>query len=372
MKIRTDFVTNSSTYCSAEIVIDNPVLLEILQKYKDLDLIYSANSGIYIGEIPPLPDYLKGALEKSTKTPAICYIRELDSVSIPCQVPQNLCEVISNIADFINDNDGINGGEEILAALCAELESKKEQINNSFIAVKWVYVNSTNEHDEDYVGRVESNYEFDFNRAKGEKYYYFAKSEYSDNDEIEDDEILHEHLEINRRKVKDLNRTLQVPNSISPSHMDIEIDNPVLFDILQQYKDKGLFKKNDIPIQMGTGGKNLKGLAFAAKYGEGQFSFMFAPQSLDEVLDCIIKIMDEEITRSTPADTDQKLFSQMKDEMHLQQQEIKDAYQRVDWDAAQPIVGREPKAGDECEWKFHYDPINGVSLDITLVRIKDE
>ena len=34
MKMRTDFVTNSSSYSTAEVVIDNPVLLEILQKYK--------------------------------------------------------------------------------------------------------------------------------------------------------------------------------------------------------------------------------------------------------------------------------------------------------------------------------------------------
>ena len=35
MKIRTNFVTNSSSYSSTEIKIDNPVLLEILKKYKE-------------------------------------------------------------------------------------------------------------------------------------------------------------------------------------------------------------------------------------------------------------------------------------------------------------------------------------------------
>ena len=36
MKIRTNFVTNSSSYSSAEIKIDNPVLLEILKKYNEV------------------------------------------------------------------------------------------------------------------------------------------------------------------------------------------------------------------------------------------------------------------------------------------------------------------------------------------------
>lgn len=34
MKLRTGFVTNSSSYSSAEVHIENPLLIEILQKYK--------------------------------------------------------------------------------------------------------------------------------------------------------------------------------------------------------------------------------------------------------------------------------------------------------------------------------------------------
>ncbi len=49
MKIRTDFVTNSSSYTSACIVIDNPVLLEILQKYKDLGVFDNARPCFSIG-----------------------------------------------------------------------------------------------------------------------------------------------------------------------------------------------------------------------------------------------------------------------------------------------------------------------------------
>lgn len=36
MKIHTDFVTNSSSVSTVEIVIDNPMLLEILLRYKDM------------------------------------------------------------------------------------------------------------------------------------------------------------------------------------------------------------------------------------------------------------------------------------------------------------------------------------------------
>ncbi len=36
MKFRTGFVTNSSSYSTAEVKIDNPVLLAILKKYKEV------------------------------------------------------------------------------------------------------------------------------------------------------------------------------------------------------------------------------------------------------------------------------------------------------------------------------------------------
>ena len=36
MKIRTDFVTNSSSSNSTEIMVDNPVLLGILSRYQDM------------------------------------------------------------------------------------------------------------------------------------------------------------------------------------------------------------------------------------------------------------------------------------------------------------------------------------------------
>ena len=47
MKIRTDFVTNSSSESSVEVFIDNPVLLEILQKYKDLGLFIEDGERAY-------------------------------------------------------------------------------------------------------------------------------------------------------------------------------------------------------------------------------------------------------------------------------------------------------------------------------------
>ena len=67
MKIRTNFVTNSSSVSTTEVVIDNLVLLEILAKYQQLgtfDEVFSFNIG-------SIDSYHWPESKIKTKTPAI-------------------------------------------------------------------------------------------------------------------------------------------------------------------------------------------------------------------------------------------------------------------------------------------------------------
>ena len=104
MKIRTDFVTNSSGSNTVEIIIDNPFLLDILQKYKETGL-FTENSDafygydIYIGS-SSLHSYLN--LEEYTRTPAISIsINDefLGGYNIPVSL-EDVLDVLIEILDY--------------------------------------------------------------------------------------------------------------------------------------------------------------------------------------------------------------------------------------------------------------------------------
>ena len=68
MKIRTDFVTNSSSTGNILVLIDNPLLLEILMKYKEMGLFDENKMYFKIGSRTK-EEYLQG----KTNTPAFFY-----------------------------------------------------------------------------------------------------------------------------------------------------------------------------------------------------------------------------------------------------------------------------------------------------------
>jgi hypothetical protein len=120
MKIRTDFVTNSSSYCSAYIVIDNPTLLEILQKYKDLGVFANAETIFEIGSYKnlakksdsvyghySLTDYevaVRSYGEKTTKTPAF-FCSESDNPPYDVGSPDSLVDVLAHLIEVIGWED---------------------------------------------------------------------------------------------------------------------------------------------------------------------------------------------------------------------------------------------------------------------------
>lgn len=182
MKIRTDFVTNSSSYSSAEIMIENPVLLDILARYRDegiFDVDY-LEVKIGCGEFmaPPgvnLNDYLPEEKLGFSKTPAIyCFIEE-GGLEPPC----SLDEMISSIIELIKYDDPYQKiDEQALAELEEELIQKKEDIKQSYSKVFWEYYHTTNEeHGYPVNGSVNKTTTFLFDQKNGERNRFVAKND---------------------------------------------------------------------------------------------------------------------------------------------------------------------------------------------------
>lgn len=198
MKIRTDFVTNSSSYSSAEIVIDNPVMLEILKKYKEKGLeggYFNIGSYDLNGDIGPFPD------EDTAITPAFIFYEE-DAISIDhTYIPKHLDEAMDLVIRILGNElwETNNFNADIYTQMINELDQKRNDILNAYNSVKWVLEDSTNEHDEDYEGYITDIHSFKFEQANGEEYNHKKVGESFDK---KTQIILDEEHIINGRKIK--------------------------------------------------------------------------------------------------------------------------------------------------------------------------
>ena len=166
MRIRTDFVTNSSSYNTVEVIIDNPVLLEILQKYKDMGLFGDNDPIIGIGIYEStcrlgIPYHNGGDI----RTPAFYYFEsEVDGepgLHLSYGAPNSLEAVLGYIISLMDD------GEEYLdanvfAQLEDELSQRKDEINSAYSSVSW----ENQQFGDD--GTIE--YDFNFDPVNGEHY----------------------------------------------------------------------------------------------------------------------------------------------------------------------------------------------------------
>ena len=194
MKIRTVFVTNSSSYSGTEVVIDNPVLLEILQRYKEMgvftgdELLYEIGS--YGTNFPPS--------EGDTKTPAFFCSAEVCDYS---STPGSLYEVLESMIEIMDDCDG-KYEDDLYDPMKEELHNRKDEIVNGFISVKWIRGSSSNEHDEDYNGYIEEEDEFFYDRTNGEESHYKKYTGNGSDDRMGYGVILEENHIINGEKIK--------------------------------------------------------------------------------------------------------------------------------------------------------------------------
>lgn len=157
-------------------------------------------------------------------------------------------------------------------------------------------------------------------------------------------------------------RTDFVTNSSSWVTAEVVIDNPILLEVLQRYKEKGVFKSEELYFDVGmlsdpfVESSEIKSPVFSywVNTEDGPTSH---PESLDQVLETIIEVMDGGGNLKL---YDKKLYEQMKLELINRKKEIDSAYLLVKWVGEISLWGGEESEGDSSRaWKFYYDPERG-------------
>ena len=165
MKIRTDFVTNSSSSNTTEVVIDNPVLLVILQKYKDMGLFGNHAPIFGIGSYDSSVEQQSSSSElRQIQTPAFYFYEgsghdEYDwngLTDVVWGTPESLEDVVEKI---INILEGIKSeflDEGLGDSMIEELRLKNEEILKGYENVEWNY-ESIGDHVEKSTYRYDKN-----------------------------------------------------------------------------------------------------------------------------------------------------------------------------------------------------------------------
>ena len=128
MKIRTGFVTNSSSYASACVSIQSRELIELLKEYEDV----VGPSGSFIGSI-----------EKDTFTD---YWDEGETGSWEENVPKTLNEVLDKFIDGLREQSDYRDPpekKERLQSLIKVLEDQKQELTASIQKVEWWHNNES-------------------------------------------------------------------------------------------------------------------------------------------------------------------------------------------------------------------------------------
>lgn len=205
MKIRQDFVTNSSSSCSIALTTENPVLLEILQRYKEQGAFGSAGTTFGVGEYTNVPFGFTGIgyfdPDLKTQSPAFSFSEGFENEDlfyalVAPDFPKNLEEVLSIIVKIMDYSEGykhrVDGStildlcqydKALFKKLIRELKDRKDEIVKAFTQVYCKVYEDNSE--EDCASRYLS-FEYDLTngaRINVEEDYRGEDEDYYDDDE---------------------------------------------------------------------------------------------------------------------------------------------------------------------------------------------
>jgi len=222
MKIRTDFVTNSSSYSTAEVIIDNPLLLEILQKYKDLGTFVVDDPVFFMGNLEEsMHEDLVNDFQFSTDTPLLVSNPDADYYDFWNDVPYQLSEIVGSILYCIQEGRKVND-ENLFEQMTRELEEKREEILLAFRKAVWKYEDSDNEGEEyEYDGYLTDTKLFVFDPKTGEQLVVKTEAGPGEDEEIEEGFVFKEKRTINGEVVHDFDFLADFPDHANWSEIRI-------------------------------------------------------------------------------------------------------------------------------------------------------
>jgi hypothetical protein len=156
---------------SAEVVIDNPVLLEILLKYKAMGMFDPDDSDFSIGNYDNFDNNLLTLFDEITNTPALA-VGLLKDGDNWVYVPSSLSSVVRSILDGL-DTSLYESDQGLVKQFKAEIEDKNDEILAGFRRVIWKFSE----------GKVAEEFIFE----NGQESYNAADNEDDDEDEDEED-----------------------------------------------------------------------------------------------------------------------------------------------------------------------------------------